>query len=87
MPFVCYDFDSSAPKLTWSDMPSTEGGWTERASVLDLVNPSPASQFFKTEDGRFQAILRWEETEAGTFDGCDPPMTGINAQSLSQTII
>lgn len=43
-----------------SEVPS-DGGWSEKATLLGLTNPSITTDFFRLEDGRIQNILRFAD--------------------------
>ena len=58
-PWVCYDTDSESGKRIWTNLPSTEGGWSEQADVLGITNPSIVADFFKDEKGMWQPILKY----------------------------
>ena len=64
IPFACFDRDSDTNQLTWSDLPSTEGGWSEQSNIIGLASPSFAKDFFSDDsDGKVEPILRWEQNE------------------------
>ena len=90
IPFACIAGDSGNPdRISWSDEPSPEGGWTNAGGVLDLANFPYGSQArgidrFKTDDGRFGAILRWDQNppSTGIFAQRNPHVTGLKFDSM-----
>ena len=67
--FVCYVADGDAGKLKYSHEPSTEGCWVDASSVVGLANPSSAGDFFTSDDGRYQAIVRYPYSAGFTYAG------------------
>jgi len=49
-------------KINTSEVPS-DGGWTEKATLLGLTNPSANTDFFRLEDGRIQNIVRFTDVD------------------------
>ena len=58
-PWVCYGSDTDSGQTIWTNLPSTEGGWSEQTDVLGITNPSIVADFFKDEKGMWQPILKW----------------------------
>ena len=67
-----YDFD-----------PSSEGCWTENATIggdinnnsLDLQNNTATSDFFRDKDGKFQGILQYPVANGTSIDGSTSSLT------------
>lgn len=59
-PWVCYAEDTDSQKRIWTNLPSTEGGWSEQGDVLGITNPSLVADFFKDEKGMWNPILTYE---------------------------
>lgn len=67
-----YDFD-----------PSSEGCWTENATIggdinnnsLDLQNNTATSDFFRDKDGKFQGILQYPVANGTSIDGLTSSLT------------
>jgi len=90
--FVCFVNDGDAGKIKYSHEPSTEGCWIDASyypqylaepnKVIGLALNSSATDFFTSEDGRYQAIVRYPYTAGSTYAGaggslvCDPSNLG-----------
>lgn len=82
--FVCFAQDLETEKYRYSHEPSTEGCWVEDATtqVIGLTHDSAASDFFRDETGKYQAIVRYPATAGFTFAGAggslvaDPSVLG-----------
>lgn len=70
MPFVKAATDGGG-NTKFNYLPSTEGCWPLDAQVLGLTtNPATAqSDFFRSDDGRLQGIIRYPATAGFTFAG------------------
>ena len=70
MPFVKAAIDGGG-NTKFNYLPSTEGCWPLDAQVLGLTtNPATAqSDFFRSDDGRLQGIIRYPATAGFTFAG------------------
>jgi hypothetical protein len=60
LPKSCWYFDEESQQYYATDVPSTDGAWTEYSSILGLPHPSVLTQFFSTdEQGKTGPILRF----------------------------
>ena len=90
IPFACWAGDSGNPdRISWSDQPSTQGGWTNAKDVIGLSNHPYGSSprgidRFKTEDGRYRPILRWDQNppQTGALALRNPHVTGLKFDNL-----
>ena len=60
-PFICWALDPVSGKYRYSHEPSTEGCWVtdDTSTVIGLAHQTAASDFFRAEDGKYQAIVRY----------------------------
>ena len=66
--FVCFADDGDF-NLRYSHEPSTEGCWVDSPTIIGLANPSSAGDFFTSDDGRYQAIVRYPYAAGSTYAG------------------
>lgn len=59
IPWVCLTTDTDTGEYLWSDLPSTEGGWSETSNILGMPFPSTYTNTFSDEQGKVQPILRF----------------------------
>lgn len=69
--FLCYALDTENNKYRYSHTPSTDGCWVldNVTTVLGLTHQSTASDFFRDESGKYQAIARFPLTAGFTLGG------------------
>jgi len=91
--FICYVPDTDANKFKYSHEPSTEGCWIDGGTVIGLDVTSSAADFFTSNDGRFQPIIRYPYSAGFTYAGAggslvaDPSNLGDNNYITNGTYI
>ncbi len=63
VPFICkyYEDETGELKTNWE---KSESGWSESGTnVIGLANPTPGLQIFKTEDGKIECFIRYDNAE------------------------
>lgn len=68
---ICYAIDAETGKYRFSHEPSTDGCWVSDSTthVLNLIHQTPASDFFRDDSGKYQAIVRFPATGGSNFAG------------------
>lgn len=74
-PFLCLVKDAESDKYRYSHNPSTDGCWVDdnTTTIIGLTHNSVASDFFRDDVGKYQAILRF-------------PLTGGSGIALSSGV-